>query len=119
MESCQMGRSPAVELLCSNLTCTHAAFSVPINLRAGLFWNLVFALYRLASQHTNTIFKATAVNISKWARWPFFELVMATIWWVLWLASAAGVSSTTEAKVAAKGQVKGLEALQALMAFLW
>lgn len=86
-----------------------------------MIWNLFFALMRLV----RPLFAKSLGKLSdmgpKFAQFPFPETVIAALWWILWLASAAGISSTPEATAATKGRSGGVHLgyLQALMAFLW
>lgn len=85
---------------------------------AGLYWTMFFCLLRVVpALHIRTFGKAPDNYLHR-AHWYLFELIATAVWWVMWLASAAGMSSTEEAKAATKGG-EGLGALQACLAFLW
>lgn len=64
---------------------------------SGLLWNLFFMTAHCAWQAVPRTYDATLGKLTArspaWARAPFYEMVIAAAWFIIWLAGAAAVTS--------------------------
>lgn len=54
-----------------------------------------------------------------WAKWPFAQLIVFAVWWILWLAAAGSVSTTYEVKNASKDLYPSVGIIVGVCAMLW
>lgn len=63
---------------------------------------------------------ALAAKSPAWAKWPFYELVVAAIWSIFWLATAGAASDTPFVKIASYcSGISACDQINAVVALSW
>lgn len=63
---------------------------------------------------------ALAAKSPAWAKWPFYELVVAAVWSIFWLAAAGAASDTPFVKIASYcSGVSACDQINAVVALSW
>jgi hypothetical protein len=83
-----------------------------------MFWNILFGLVLLIPRFYDATVAKSNAKSAPWARWPFVQLFISAIWWILWLAAAACVSSCYEVKKA-KDLPKDVGVITGTAVMLW
>lgn len=88
---------------------------------AGMILSLIFILLLAVPRlYDATILKTdTRTTGPAWAKWSFGQLVVFAVWWVLWLAAAASVSTTYEVKKTNKGLTQDVGVILGVWLLLW
>ena len=87
---------------------------------AGLFLSGWLALCYLKPVVYDKTLGALADKSPAWAKWPFYELMIACVWSISWLAAAAADTGSPFARVGAWcTDATTCTKINALLAFAW
>lgn len=86
----------------------------------GFLFSSLLALCYLKSVVYDKTLGALTAKSAPWARWPFYELVIACVWSVFWLAAAAAASDSPLARISGYcSGVSSCDQINAVVALSW